>query len=226
MNQVPDPVAWEDGTASFPANLGLTWWECLVSPGRFFGRVSWDGPFSRPVLYFLLVTILAAMLGLFWFVWGPWGAAEELGLTLQLQLLGFFLTPFAVLLALGLISLVQHLFVLFLAPDRRGLGATATVLCYGSGVGLVSAILPPALGFPGPVPGMFRATYLVLYVMLTVAVQVWYVVVLVIGLRQAHSTTTGRAAAIVLLPMAVGLVLTAVLAMVAVALIAVADLPV
>jgi len=50
--------------------------------------------------------------------------------------------------------------------------------------------------------------------------------VLVIGLRRAHSTTTGRAAAIVLLPMAIGLVLMVVLVMMAVALIALADLPV
>ncbi|MEK6253590.1 MAG: YIP1 family protein [Gemmatimonadales bacterium] len=226
MSFEPGMIAWEDGEAPFPANFGLTWWECLRSPGWFFSRVSWSGPFSRPLLYFLIVGILAAVLGLFWFVWGPWGAAQEHGLTLELQLLSFFLTPFALLLALGLISLVQHLFVLLLAPQRRGLGATATVLCYSGGIGLASAVLPPAIGLAGPVSGVFRAAYLVLYVMLTLAVQVWYVVVLVIGMRQAHSTTTGRAAAIVLLPMAIGLVLMVVLVMMAVALIALADFPV
>ena len=120
----------------------------------------------------------------------------------------------------------MHLFVLLLAPDRRGLGATATVLCYGSGVGLVSAVLPPAIGLVGPAPGLFRAAYLVFYVMLTLAVQVWYVAVLVFGIRKAHSVTTGRAAAIVMLPLAIGLVLTVVLVMVAVALVALADFPV
>lgn len=226
MNPSQDPIAWEDEEAPFPANFGLTWWDCLGSPERFFSRLSWSGPFSRPLLYFLVVGILAAALGLFWFVWGPWGAAEEYGLTLELQLLSFFLTPFALLVGLGLISLVQHFFVLLLAPHRRGLGATATVLCYGSGVGLVSAVLPPAIGLAGPVAGVFRAVYVVLWVMLTLAVQVWYVVVLVIGMRQAHSTTTGRAAAIVLLPLAIGLVLIVVLVITAVALIALADLPI
>jgi len=226
VNPSQGPIAWEDGEAPFPANFGLTWWDCVGSPERFFSRVSWSEPFSRPLLYFLVVGILAATLGLFWFVWGPWGAAEEYGLTLELQLLSFFLTPFALLVALGLISLGQHLFVLLLAPHRRGLGATATVLCYSSGVGLVSAVLPPAIVLGGPVTGVFRVMYLALYVMLTLAVQVWYVVVLVIGMRQAHSTTTGRAAAIVLLPLAIGLVLTVVLVITAVALIALADLPV
>jgi hypothetical protein len=226
VNPAERPVPWEDGSVPFPANLGLTWWDCLVSPDRFFARVSWETPFARPLLYYLILTILAGLLGLFWFVWGPWGAAEELGFTLELQLLGFFLTPFAVLLALGFVLLVQHLFVVLLAPGRRGLAATATVLCYASGVGLVTAALPPALGFTGPVPGILGATYLVVYFMIAVAAQTWSVVVLVIGLRRAHSTTTGRAAAIVLLPVAIGLVFAVTLVIVAITLLTLADFPI
>ena len=220
------PIAWEDDTVSFPANLGLTWWECLVSPDRFFRRVAWEGPRARPVLYFLLVAILAGMLGLFWFTWGPGEMAEQLGLSLEWQLLSFFLTPFVVLLALGLVAAVQHLFVLLLAPHRRGFGATVTVLCYGSGVGMVTAFLPPAMTFAWPVTGVLGATYLVFYFTLAMAAQAWYMVVLVIGLRTAHSATTGRAAAIVLLPLAIGLALTVALVFLAVAILALADLPV
>ena len=208
MSQAARPVAWEDEAVPFPANAGLTWWECLVSPERFFGRVSWGGPFVRPLLYFLIVAIFAGMLGLFWFVWGPWGAAGELGLTLEMQLLSFFLTPFVVLLALGVVALAQHLFVVLLVPERRGLGATATVLCYASGVGLVSSLFPPALGLGGSLPSVLGAAYLVCYATLAVAVQVWYIVVLVIGIRRAHSTTTGRAAAIVLLPFVIALLIS------------------
>jgi len=225
VRRVAGPIAWEDESEPFPANLALTWWECLVSPDRFFSRVSWKGPFSRPLLYFLIVAVLAALLGLFWFLWSPWGATEYFGLTLELQLLSFFLTPFALLLSLGLISLAQHLFVVLMAPERRGLGATATVLCYASGVGLVKALFPPALGLAGSTSGVFRASYLVFYVTLFVVSLAWYLVVLVAGLRQAHSITTGRAAAIALLPLAIGLVLTVVFGVV-VALGVLADLPV
>lgn len=226
MNPAERPVPWEDESVPFPANLGLTWWDCLVSPDRFFARVAWEKPLARPLLYYLILTILAGLLGLFWFVWSPWGAAEHLGLTLELQLLSFFLTPFALLLALGLIALMQHLFVVLLVPDRRGFGATATVLCYGSGVGLLKSVLPPALGLTGSVGGAFGATYLVLHVMLMVAVLAWYVVVVVIGVRRAHSTTSGRAAAVVLLPMAIGLVLAVAFIIMAIALLTLADLPV
>lgn len=219
-------IAWEDETVPFPANLGLTWWECLVSPHRFFHRVSWDGPRARPLLYLLIVAILGSVLGLFWFVWGPGDAAERLGVSLELQLLGFFLTPFAVLLALGLVSLVQHGFVLLLAPARRGLGATVTVLCYAGGVSVATSLLPPAMAFAWPITGALGATYLVGYFTLMMAVQVWYIVVLVAGLRIAHSTTTGRAAAVVLLPMAIGLLLAVGFVVIAVAFLALADLPV
>ena len=220
------PVPWEDESVPFPANLGLTWWDCLVSPDRFFGRLSWQESFVRALLYFLVVTILASLLGLFWYVWGPWAVAEQLGLTFELQLLSFFLTPFVMLLALGGLSLVQHLFVILLAPGRRGLGATATVLCYASGVGIVTAALPPALGFAGRIPGMLGATYVVIYFTIAVAVQVWSVIVAMAGVRRAHSTTTGQAAAIVLLPIAIALTLGVALVVVAAALLALAELPV
>lgn len=220
------PVAWEDGSVSFPANLALTWWECLVSPDRFFRRVYWRGSFSRPLLYFLIVAVVAGMLGLFWFAWGPWESAGRFSVTLEVELLSFFLTPFALLLGLGVVASLQHLFVFLLAPERRGIGSTATVLCYASGVGLVTAIVPPALGWFGPAPGGPGPIYLGAYVTLALATQVWYVVVNVTGLRRAHSTTTGRAAAIVLLPIAIGLVLAGVFLMIALALVTMAELPV
>lgn len=225
MNAEADRVAWEDGSLPFPANLGFTWWDCLVSPAAFFRRVSWEGPLARPVLYFLVVVVLAATLGLFWFLWGPWGGTDAYGLTLELQLLSFFLTPFVLLLVLGLMALVQHLFVVFLAPARRGLGATTTVLCYASGVGVVSALFPPALGLLGRSPGFGGMLYMAFNFVLAAAVQVWYVVVVVIGLREAHATTTGRAVAIVLLPIGIGLVLTTGLVIAAIMLFALADLP-
>ena len=226
MNRVAGSIAWEDESAAFPANVGLTWWECLTSPDSFFGRVSWEGPFSRPLLYFLIVAIMAGLLSLFWFAWGPWGAAGQFGVGLEIQLLSFFLTPFVVLLALAIMALGQHLFVMLLVPGRRGLGATAKVLCYGAGVGLVTALLPPPIGSVGPAPGVLRAIYVASYVAFIIAAQVWYIVVLVTGMKHAHSTTTGRALAVVLLPAGIGLLLAVVLTVVAMTMIALSGIPV
>ena len=218
-------VPWEDPAVPFPANLALTWWECLVSPTRFFSRLDWDGPFARPLLYFLVMAILGGVAGLFWFAWGPWGVADAFGLTLEFQLLSFFLTPFVVLLALGLVALLQHLFAVLLAPGHRGLAATGRVLCYAGGIGLLTGILPPAFGPAGVAPGIAGGLYLLAYVPTVVAVQVWYVVVVVIGIREAHAVPTGRAAAIVLLPLVLLAVLFVILVFLAVALSALAGLP-
>lgn len=225
MSETASRVSWEDPAAPFPANLSLTWWECLVAPTRFFERVDWEAPFARPLLYFLIVAILGGFVALFWFVWGPWGGAQAFGLTLELQLLSFFLTPFVVLAGLALVTLAQHLFVLMLAPRRRGLAATGRVLCYANGIGLLCGVMPPVLTPTGMMTGMPGALYLVSYVALLVAVQVWYVIVVTLGMREAHRVSTGRAAAIVLLPMAAALFLAGTLVFVLITLAALAELP-
>lgn len=221
----PGYVPWEDPSMPFPANLGLTWWDCLVSPDLFFDRVHWDGPFSRPLLYFLLLAVTGGLLGLFWFTWGPPGVGYELGLTFELQLLSFFVTPFAVLLMLGVVSVSQQLFVLLLAPGGRGLAATATVICYASGVSLLSAVLPPIQGLARTAGGLTGAVLTTIHLSLIVGVQAWYLFVMVIGIREAHSTTTGRAIAIVLVPLAILLVLVTALVVLALTLLTLAPVP-
>ena len=91
-----------------------------------------------------------------------------------------FITPFAALFGLALWTLVLHLFALFLAPERRGLNSTARVLCYAAGPAVFSVV---------PLLGPFVAA-------------IWGFVLQVFGLREAHRTTTSRAVAIVLLPLA------------------------
>jgi hypothetical protein len=147
-------------------------------------------------------------------------------MTLELQLLGFFLTPFVVLIALGFVALLQHLFAVLLAPRRRGLGATARVLCYAGGIGLLTGILPPAFGPAGVAPGIVGGLYMLAYASIVISVQVWYVIVSVLGMREAHSVSTGRAAAIVLLPIALMLFGLVTLVFAVIALSALAGLPV
>jgi hypothetical protein len=185
-------VPWEDNAVPFPANIGLTWWESLVRPASFFGRVDWDGPMSRPLLYWLLAWILAGAIGL---LWAP-AELEALSLALGLeaaadgrlvQLLNFFVSPFAALGALAVAMVLHHLPALLLAPDRRGIDATGRVVCYTGGPLILASIPAPWL----------------LDWLLTMAVWVWIVTLLVLGFRQAHRTSTPRAVAIVAIPVVV-----------------------
>lgn len=182
----PAGPAWEDPSVPFPVDFVRTLAATLREPGAFFRGVPWDAAAARPVLFYLLVTVAAALGSLFWeaaFARGatPWMA--ELGLASPelnagTALLGFFFTPFAALAWLALWGLLLHLFVLFLARDgRRGLGATFRAVCYASSPGLL-ALVP----FVGPVVG-----------------SVWTLVLTAIGVREAHRMSGGQAAGAVIL---------------------------
>ncbi len=178
--QVPaGGVAWEDPSVAFPASLLRTWRDSLFQPSGFFRRVAWEGSLARPLLYYLLVSITSAFFVLLWrstdapLLPAAFGPETPLAPLVQ-----FFFEPFAALIGLGLGVLVLQLFALILAPARRGMRATARVFCYSAGPAVFTAapIVGPAVG------------------------AVWSLVLLVIGLREAHRTTPGRAAAIVLIP--------------------------
>ncbi|MEN8143482.1 MAG: YIP1 family protein [Gemmatimonadota bacterium] len=193
-------VAWEDAAERFPSNLVQTWLDCVTHPGDFFSRIDYSAGLGRPVLYYLIVSMLSAF---FYMAWGSPGFDESFATAIgvsadqidstasSFKLLYFFVTPFASLMALGIGALVYHLFALFLAPQRRGLADTVRVLCYAGSPGVLSII--PWIG--GMVGG------------------IWSLVLLVIGIREAHRTTTGRSIAIVLLPLALMLLAAVALAL-------------
>lgn len=181
--------AWEDPAVPFPANVIETWRRSVLEPGAFFS----DGPFDRaavrPILYYLLISVLAAGLSLTWGALLPTaqpGFVETLAGIMNValpdaadavgsagRLADFFLTPFWAVLSLVITSLLLHLFVLLLVPGRRSLTATVRTVCYACGPA-VFAIIPFVGGL---------------------VAWMWGAVLTVIGLREAHRTTTGRAIA-------------------------------
>ncbi len=187
------PPAWEDPQARFPANLLATWLQSLFDPATFFGRLPYGASLARPILYFLIITVLGAFFEFWWDSLGVVaryplaGLYEEALWSETSALMGFFLSPFVGMIALFVWSLVLHLFVLMLAPDRRPFGATLRVVCYAVGPNLFTVV--PFIGF--------------------LVGAVWGLVLQVVGMREAHRTSTGRGVAIVLLPMLIaGLMVT------------------
>lgn len=199
----PDPAdaralpPWEDPSRPFPENLIATWRESLFEPATFFARIVETTPLARPLLYFLAVTVIGAFFTLWWELLGVWpGGWQDGGDGAPLPegvpaLLSFFASPFAGLVGLAIWTSILHLFVLLLATEHRGIGATARLLCYAGGP-TVLTLVP----FLGPLVGL-----------------VWIVVLQVVGVRQVHRTTTGRAVAAVLVPALTILALLTVLVM-------------
>jgi hypothetical protein len=180
MNGVP----WEDPEVGFPEDLGRTWIESLTSPVSFFQRMEPEAPLARAVLYFLIMAVGAALFSLLWGLAGsapelPPQAADVIDLDPRgIQLFGFFLSPFANLILLGLAAVSVHLFVRLLTDSTRTMLATTRVICYASGPALLT-IVPWA----GEVVGWIGSAIL-----------------LAIGIREVHGTTTGRATLTVLFP--------------------------
>jgi hypothetical protein len=160
----------------FPRDLWETWTGSLFSPADFFGRVTDEGTIVRALLYYLLLTVAGAFFALLWQAVGfsmldteaylGAGRAAAAG-----PVVSFFTTPFVALFALVLVTLLYHLGALLLAPERRGLAATARVVCYAAGPSVL-AVMPIFGSLVGAV---------------------WSLVLQVVGLREVHRTGTGRA---------------------------------
>lgn len=185
----PGP-AWEDTERPLVARLVRTWRQSLFEPTAFFRRVRRASSLSDPVLYFLLVTVLGAFFSLWWEALGivprGWDGVPVLGLGARVEgaaaaLVGFFISPFAALIGLALWTLVVHLFVVVLVPERRPLASTVRLLCYSAGPGILSVV--PVLG--------------------SLVGAVWMTVLQIVGVREVHGATTGRAAAAVLVPLGI-----------------------
>ncbi|MBK5097022.1 MAG: YIP1 family protein [Gemmatimonadetes bacterium] len=188
MNGIP----WEDPEVGFPEDLGRTWIESLTAPVSFFRRLEPEAPLARAVLYFLIMAVGAALFSLLWGLAGsapelPLPAADVLDLDPRgIQLFGFFLSPFANLILLGLASVSVHVFVRLLTDSSHQFLATTRVICYASGPALLT-IVPWA----GEIAGWIGSAIL-----------------LTIGIREVHGTTTGRATLTVLFPVLLAVLLT------------------
>lgn len=190
------PVPWEDpGTGLLPAFL-RTWRQSLFEPADFFHRVAGGGTLARPLLYYLLVTVVGAFFSLVWQAVFP-PLLELPARTGGELLLSFFITPFLSLLVLLVGGVGTHVAaVLVVRSPARGLGSTVRVLCYAAGPLCLSVV--PFLG------GLFALP--------------WAFVLEVVGLEVVHRTNTGRALVVAMTPVA--LLVTAFFALVVAALLA------
>ena len=202
---------WEDPEHGFPRNLFDTWRRSMFEPTAFFEGVPYDRPATRPILYYLIVSLIAALFGLWWnavFATAQLGFMSDFMAGLDLEgasgsvagnaLLNFFIAPFAAVIGLIVWTLILHVLVFMFAKQRRGLSATARVISYATGP-MIFSIVPMIGGLIG---------------------WVWSIALTVIGVRAAHRTSTGAAATIVLIPIVLSFALAVALIVVLVAAIA------
>jgi hypothetical protein len=169
-----------------------TWKESVFHPTSFFRRMSREFDFGWVVGYYLIVGVLGWGLGLFWEMIFPGSVVDRFfppDETTSNPVIEFLLSPIILLVALFCFAGVVHLFLLMFGAAKHGYGASVRVFAFAVGPTLFEVV--PFLG--GPVGS------------------IWSLVLTVIGLREAHESTTGRVLAAVLVPAFLALVLVTLL---------------
>lgn len=165
----------------------------LLRPVDFFRGVTLrDSPINPIAFAAICATISAFLAGILSVLGATFGLGQQgVGGAVGGLIAAVVLTPILTFIGLFIGAGVSHLFVmLFVRPANSGFWATFRVVSYVSATSLISWI--PIIG------GVVAA--------------VWGVVLSIFGIREMHSTTTGRAALVVLVPVAVVVILLALVA--------------
>lgn len=166
-----------------------------LDPANFFRNIRRRGDFVNPLVFALICAVINGVLsGVIGFVvaLGGDGAGAAFGALLS----GVIGVPIATAIGLFIGAAIFHLLVmLIIRPSHEGFEATFRVGAYASVTQLVSWLsVIPILG-----------------VLISLVVGLYSIFLGVVGIREVHSTTTGKAALVVLIPVAVGVFIALVL---------------
>ena len=188
---VRSKTPWEDRqTLGLTTGLFRTMKETLFHPTDFFRRMAVAGGFTDPLLYAMIVGMVGLMFFYFWdillhapmqnFISPELRAASERGMAGPLGTsIGAVLTPFLLIAWLFVVAGLFHVFLLMVGGARAGFEATFRVVSYGISPFLF--LIVPLCGMP--------------------IMWLWSMVLTIIGLKEAHEISGGRAAVAVLLPL-------------------------
>lgn len=180
---------------SIIAAMGRTWRGAALEPRRFFVALPEHAPLTHALIYYLVIGVAVEGVQLFWATALPELSTERHSVLGSMEttaawspVLEFLFSPLLLLLSLFIAAAVVHLLLRLFAGSVRGFGVTTRVFCYSYSP-QVLAVVP----FIGAIAGF-----------------AWMVVIAIIGLAAAHRTTTGRAAAAVLIPVAFAVIFIAI----------------
>jgi hypothetical protein len=166
----------------------------LLQPATFFAGLPRQGSLLGPLVFALIcIEISVVLVGILTFIDVPGGVTWLFGARGNQGFLAFLgglvIAPIAGAVGVFLSALVTHLMVLLVVGSgNSGFGSTFRVVSYSSVTSLLGWI--PFVGWIFSLYRLYLAT---------------------VGIREMHSTTTGRALLVVLLPAILILVLVLVL---------------
>lgn len=181
--------------------------EIVLNPIGFFRGIRKQGDFLNPLIFAVICALISGIIG------GILGllinliAGNGIGPAVGGLFGAIILTPIFTVIGLFIGAAIYHVLVFLLVkPSNAGFEATFRVVAYASVVQLVSwlSVVP------------------ILNILVSIVIGVYAVVLSVLGIREAHATTTGRAAAVVLIPVAILGILALIIGVALVAILAAA----
>ena len=164
----------------------------VTQPVPFFRGIARQGNFVNPLVFAVICAVISALLsGILGVIFAPLVAGsqstgEAFAGGIGGLIGGLILAPIFTAIGLVIAAGIIHLLVLLVVkPRSTGFEATFRIASYTQVTQLVSWI--PVIG--------------------SIIAGIWAIVFYIFGIREVHDTTTGKAALVVLIPVAVVLVL-------------------
>jgi hypothetical protein len=158
----------------------------LLDPVSTFKRMKLSGDLNSPLLFVLILGTVGAIAGLFWsiFVQGfplmpARHGAGRFALSIGMKVAMAIFSPLLVLIGTFISAGIMHVCLMIVGGQKHGFEATFRVMAYAAGATALFQLVP----FCG---GIISG--------------IWAIVIQVIGAREMHETTTGKALTAVLLP--------------------------
>jgi hypothetical protein len=175
---------FESGEGFIGAFLKTTW-ETLFSPTRFFKKAASGEGYWAPLIYGMISGIIGfgGTILWQWFFFSQWFPVQKFpGLPYSLYIIITIALPFMAAFFLLMESEVTHLCLMIVGGNKKGFQATFRVVSY-SFCGYLFGIIP----FIGsPIGGIYT------------------LILTILGVREGHRISTGKAVLAVLLPVIVG----------------------
>lgn len=188
----PGPVGGSGGEFNLQDPVGSfisTVRGVVLNPVGFFRDIPRRGNFVNPLVFALICAVINGVLGgILGFLFSlAFLGDPDVGIVgvFGNLILGIVFAPVVAAITLAVVSGILYLLVLLLVrPSNAGFEATLRVVSYSFVYWLVSWI--PIINIVAPIYGIVLAIF---------------------GIREIHATTTGKAAAVVLIPVVVGILL-------------------
>ena len=162
--------------------------EVLLNPVGFFRGIRRQGDFVNPLIFAIICALASGVIGGILGFLISLATGNGIGSSFASLVGTILFTPIFTAIGLFIAAAIYHLLVLLLGgPSHQGYEATFRVVAYASVLQLFSWL--------GVIP--------ILGALVLLAIAVYNVVLSVLGIREMHGTTTGRAVAIVLIPVVV-----------------------